>query len=42
MPAVPDKMMPDRVAAVRAANAMMKMVKLDIAVLQVAHAGTAA
>jgi len=32
---------PDRARAKRAADAMMKMVKLDIAALQAAHAGTA-
>jgi predicted 3-demethylubiquinone-9 3-methyltransferase (glyoxalase superfamily) len=31
---------PDRAKAKRAADAMMKMVKLDIAALQAAHAGT--
>lgn len=44
VPAVLDEMMadPDRGAAARAANAMMKMVKLDIATLQAAHAGATA
>jgi len=31
---------PDRARARRAADAMMTMVKLDIAALQTAHAGT--
>jgi predicted 3-demethylubiquinone-9 3-methyltransferase (glyoxalase superfamily) len=33
---------PDRVKAKRASDAMMKMVKIDIAVLQAAFAGTTA
>jgi len=42
VPAVLGEMMadPDRARARRAADAMMKMVKLDIAALQAAHAGT--
>jgi predicted 3-demethylubiquinone-9 3-methyltransferase (glyoxalase superfamily) len=31
---------PDRIKAKRAADAMLKMVKIDIAVLQAAFAGT--
>ena len=43
---MPNEMMPDpdpdRVVAARAVNTMMKMVKLDIAARQAAHAGTTA
>jgi predicted 3-demethylubiquinone-9 3-methyltransferase (glyoxalase superfamily) len=44
VPAVLPELMadPDKVKAKRAADAMMKMVKLDIAALKAAHAGTAA
>jgi predicted 3-demethylubiquinone-9 3-methyltransferase (glyoxalase superfamily) len=42
VPAVLGEMMadPDRAKAKRAADAMMKMVKLDVAALQAAYAGT--
>jgi hypothetical protein len=43
VPTILDEMMadPDRAKAKRACDAMLKMVKLDIAALQAAYAGTA-